>query len=250
MLRSLKELIGYRIAATDGEIGKIVDFYFDDASWRIRYLVAATGSWLFGRQVLVSPASVGLPDHERRIVPVALTVKQVAGSPPVDTDLPVSRQHEIKLASYYNWPPYWPAAGTPVAGMGIAAIPDAAMEHVDHPGDPHLRSAEVVSAYSIHTTDRDVGHAVDFLVDTDTWRIRYLVASTRDVLPGKKVLVAADWLTAIDWAGREVRVNVTFDQFKGGEAFDPSKPVDRDVETRLFDYYGRPKYWETENPAP
>ena len=45
MLRSMLELKNYTIGATDGEIGHVSDFYFDDRSWVIRYLVIKTGSW-------------------------------------------------------------------------------------------------------------------------------------------------------------------------------------------------------------
>lgn len=243
MLRSLKEIMGYRIAATEGGFGIVEDFYFDDLSWCIRYVVAKAGSRLSDRQVLISPASIGQPDHEHRVLPVMLTVQQIADSPPIDTALPVSRQHEVKLASYYNWPPYWGAPGVPMAGVGLADLP---VERVDHPGDPHLRSVEAVSSYSIQAIDQAIGHAVDFIAETEGWRIRYIVAATRAFLPGRKVLVATDWLAEVDWPGQAVHVNLTSEQLKGCDAFDPSRPVNREVETRLYDYYGRPRYWEPE----
>jgi sporulation protein YlmC with PRC-barrel domain len=55
MLRNIKDLIGFRIAAKDGEIGKVKDFYFDDETWTIRYLIVKTGDWLSTREVLISP---------------------------------------------------------------------------------------------------------------------------------------------------------------------------------------------------
>jgi hypothetical protein len=62
MLRSMKDLENYAINATDGLIGRIKDFYFDDDAWVIRYLVVDTGSWLSSRKVLISPISVCQPD--------------------------------------------------------------------------------------------------------------------------------------------------------------------------------------------
>lgn len=35
-LRSVHEVIGYHINATDGEIGHLEDFLFDDETWEIR----------------------------------------------------------------------------------------------------------------------------------------------------------------------------------------------------------------------
>lgn len=55
MLRSMNDLENYTIRATDGTIGHVTDFYFDDERWVIRYLVVDTGSWLASRKVLISP---------------------------------------------------------------------------------------------------------------------------------------------------------------------------------------------------
>ena len=53
MLRSIKQLYGDKLGASDGEIGRVKDFYFDDKHWAIRYVVADTGSWMPGRLVLI-----------------------------------------------------------------------------------------------------------------------------------------------------------------------------------------------------
>ncbi|MGA2519172.1 MAG: PRC-barrel domain-containing protein [Smithellaceae bacterium] len=65
MQYSVKDLEGYAIGATDGDIGKLDDFYFDDESWTIRYLVADTGNWLLSRKVLISPFALGKADLPR-----------------------------------------------------------------------------------------------------------------------------------------------------------------------------------------
>jgi hypothetical protein len=106
MLRTASELKGIGIAATDGDIGSVKDLYFDDVAWTIRYLVVDTGTWLPGRQVLISPMSIAGETSADKI-PVALTRQQVADSPPIDADRPVDRQHEIELSRYYRYPYYW-----------------------------------------------------------------------------------------------------------------------------------------------
>ena len=52
VLHEAKKLIYYKLDASDGEIGKFEEFYFDDKYWAIRYLIADTGTWLTYRQVL------------------------------------------------------------------------------------------------------------------------------------------------------------------------------------------------------
>ena len=99
MLRNVKDLRGYALRATDGVIGTVEDFYFDDEDWGIRYLVVNTGSWLSDRKVLISPIAVGHAGWMARRLPVALTRAQVEGSPDINTSKPVSRQHEAEYFS-------------------------------------------------------------------------------------------------------------------------------------------------------
>lgn len=58
MLRSMHDLERYTIAATDGNIGEVTDFLFDDEEWVVRYFVVETGSWLSSRKVLISPIGI------------------------------------------------------------------------------------------------------------------------------------------------------------------------------------------------
>jgi len=237
----MKTLHSYAIEATDGNIGVIYSFYFDDLSWTIRYVVVDTGSWLPGRRVLVSPAVVGEPHWEMRQLPVNLTQEQVENSPDIDTDQPVSRQHQIALHDYYAWPMYWTVA--PIGPGTVAMPPELVEEFASESGDPHLRSTQEVLGYYIHASDGDLGHVEDFIVDDDNWTIRYMVVDTRNWLPGKKVLVAPEWITEVSWGESKVHVDLTQDAIKDSPEYDSTETVNRVYEERLYDFYGRPKYW-------
>lgn len=251
MLRNVKDLRGYKILASDGEIGKVHEFYFDDQTWMIRYLVVETGSWLFERRVLLSPIALGQPHWDSRLFPVKLTMMQVKNSPLVDTDKPVSRQLEVELHNYYNWPYYWVGGG--FAGDIMPVLPPpASAEHFkeETPAsaasaipDPHLRSTREVVGYHIQAKNGEIGHVEDFIVDDEAWAIRYMVVDTQNWLPGKKVLVAPVWIESLHWAEAKVRVNLTRAKIKKSPEFDPAAPVNREYEERLYDFYGRPKYW-------
>ena len=107
MLRNTADLKGFAIQATDGELGTVDQFYFDDETWAIRYFMVETGGWLGGRRVLISPISVVHADWQAKRLDVALTKKQVEHSPNVNTHQPVSRQHEAEYYGYYGYPYYW-----------------------------------------------------------------------------------------------------------------------------------------------
>src|ERR1035438_5757273 len=111
MLRSMKDLESYTVGATDGIIGRVADFYFDDDQWVIRYLVVALGEEPPHRKVLISPISIGQPNWSGKILNVSLTQVQVKNSPDIDTDKPVSRQQEMGYLGYFGYGTYWGGGG-------------------------------------------------------------------------------------------------------------------------------------------
>lgn len=244
MLRSIESFKSYVIGAKDDELGKVNDFLFDDISWTIRYVVADTGTWLPGRKVLIAVSALSQPDWQGRTLPVDLTREQVKNSPDIDTDKPVSRQHEIELHQYYNWAPYW-AGGYEAVAMPAPppGKPEAESTKQEVKGDPDLRSAREVTGYHIHATDGEIGHIEDFIISDENWIIRYMVVDTRDWLPGRRVLISPQWVTEISWEKSQVYVDITRRAVKESPDYDPTEPVNREYETRLYDYYGRPKYW-------
>ena len=250
MLHSLKELDGYKIIGTDDDLGKVHDFFFDDKVWTIRYLVIGTGNWFPGKKVLVSPASLNPPDWSTKSLPVKLTTEQIKNSPPVDTEKPVSRQHEIELAKYYYWPMYWESDSLFYPGFSPETIEvinsrqESLAEEVKLQADPRLRSADKVAGYSIKATNDDIGHVEDFIVNDETWNICYMVVDTRNWFPGgKKTLVSPLWISKVDWHSNTVEVDVTKERIENAPEYDPSTPINREYETRFYDYHGRSKYW-------
>lgn len=253
MLRSMKDLTKYTFKAKDGEVGRVHDFYFDDSTWTVRYLVVDTGRWLPGRQVLLSPQSIARVQWNDREIHLDLTKKRIEDSPAPAEDAPVSRQHEKDLHAHYGWEAYWLAVpgamGAAAAAPHIRTAPAGSArvaENADADADPNLRSLREVTQYDIEASDGSVGVADDLLCDDDLWVIRYLVVDTRKWLPGKSVLVSTEWIDAIDWAKHHVAVELSRDKLKNSPAFDPTAPVNRKYEERLYDFYGRPRYWSSE----
>jgi hypothetical protein len=246
VLLSTKHLLKYEIRALDGAPGSALDFYFDDVTWTIRYLVVKTGTWLAERPVLISPAAVGQPDESTKSIPVALTSEQIRNAPDISADLPVSRQREQELVRHYGWISYWDAI-TPLA-MATVIMPPEPAEKDDEssktPVDPHLRSATEVLGYHIEAADGSIGHAEDLLAETSDWVIRYMVVDTRNWLPGRKVLISPAWIRRVVWSDRSVLVDLRRQQIEQSPPFDPAAPVNRDYESRLYDYYGRRVYWK------
>ncbi len=250
MLRAINDLKKYSILATDGPIGRVVDVLVDDRRWVIRYLVVDTGTWLSGRQVLISPFSIGQPDWAAQQLPVSLTKQRVQDSPSVDTHAAVTRQHELEHAGYYGHPLYW--EGTGLWGMQAdpALMPPAVERVYDQvdvsPADAHLRSASVLEGHQILATDGDLGHVDDLLVEDQTWAVRYFVVSTSNWWGGHKVLISPRWVSEVHWPESTVALDLSRDQIKGAPPYDAEALFERQQEQAMHEHYGRPTYWAEE----
>ncbi|MFW6154774.1 MAG: PRC-barrel domain-containing protein [Planctomycetota bacterium] len=254
MLRNVNGILGYRIGAEDDVFGKVADVYFDDYTWVVRYLVIDTGRWLPGRRVLISPAALGPAEWTRAMLQVSLTREQIEHSPPIAADAPVSRESEALLAEYYGWAAYWKRApmAEPLAERYLDESNGGPREQVARHVDSHLRSLHEIEGYALAARDGRIGRVADAVVETEGWTIRYLVVDTSRRLPrilSRRVLVSPAWISSLDWPRREVHVEMTRREIEESPEYDPADPINRRYEARLYDYYGRPKYWESTEPA-
>ncbi len=256
MLRTAKELQGYSIYAADGDVGRVEAFFFDDETWRVRYIVVKAGGLLINREVLVAPEFVKDVDGDMQILYTNLTRDQVKNSPGVETDRPVADQQEIAYYDYYGADPYWgigwaaagptgtPAYTVPYPSLyGPTTEPTEGEAPLEKRGDPHLRSTKEVAGYYLRATDGEIGHVEDFIVDGEDWAIQYIVIDTRNWLPGKKVLISPRWISQISWLEKEMYVDLVRDEIKSAPEWDSKAFLDREYETRLHEHYGRPPYW-------
>ncbi len=188
MQRNVNNLIGNVMQGTDGEMGKVEDFYFDDQVWIIVYLIVKTGNWFSDREVLISPYSLIKGMYRSGSFPVNLTREQIKNSPDIDIDLPVSR-HQAKQ---------------PI-------------------GDAHLRSTHALTGYQIETSDGQLGQLRDFIIDDETWHIEYLVVELKSWLIGKRVLIPRMHIKQIQWSTSKILVHVTSNVLENTKAFDESQ---------------------------
>ncbi len=247
MLKSIKEIQGYDLGAQDGKIGKCRDFLFDDRSWTVRYIVADTRKWLPGRKVLISPISIGTALEVTDTLIVLLTREQIKNSPPLDSDAPVSRQYETLFNQYHEWGNYWEGPLTwghhPYPRL-LHRAQELHNKVATIEMQSHLRSTHEVRGYSVEATDTNIGHIEDFIVDEDTWIIRYLIIDTGNWLPGsKKVVIPPAWAERVDWSDGSVSMGVTSEKIKNSPEYDPTITLDREYEKALYDFYNLPYYW-------
>jgi uncharacterized protein YrrD len=266
MLHTVKDLRDFAVGATDGEIGEVKDVYFDDERWAVRHMVVKTGGWLGGRKVLISPICVRDVDWDDEVMNVNLSRQQVRDSPSIDTEKPVSRQHEIDYYNYYAYPAYWEGANLwglsayPLPWVGASgdvrqpsghpanrAATRARQQRLDREretADSHLRSSKEVIGYEIMATDGPIGSVENFVFDDKSWAIRYLVVDTRKWLPGKHVLLSSEWIDSVSWPEHQVYVKVARHAVETSPEYDPSHPLSREHEAAFYEHHRRTAYWE------
>jgi hypothetical protein len=258
MLRSVKNLEGMTIGATDGSAGKVRDFFFDDQAWVIRYAIVNTGMWLGGRDVLISPYSIRPSHWDVGVLPVTLTKSQIEQSPGIDCDKPVSRQYENTYLRYYGYPNYWGGSAfwgeyahpgmIPLTDTGLVGYRDnqgylrAPTEDAED-NDPHLRSCNTVKGYRLRAPDGEIGHLDGYLVDDSTWSIRYLIVNTSNWWIGHQVLVSPEWIEKISWSDSTVTIDLERKTIQDAPTFDGHSFPDRDAEALIYAHYGQPRYW-------
>jgi uncharacterized protein YrrD len=225
MLHLAHKIRGTTVRARDGEIGTLDDFLFEQSRWAVRYLVVTTGSWLEGRQVLISPMAVEGP-WDRSGISLGLEKSQVEGSPNL-TAAALGRDTESTLLQHYGQPFYWEGANiwgmfdTPnallgsrrdvVVNGGTSSAP-AALER--------LRSTEEIKGFHIQAADGDMGHVDDLFIGEDSWRIRYLLVDTSNWIGGRSVLVSTDVVETIDREAGKLRVSDSREDIRNSPTYD------------------------------
>jgi hypothetical protein len=247
MIHGIRTMHGFKIHATDAELGHVEDWYFDDEKWVVRYLVVKTGFWFLGKEVLISPHSVTGIDRQKREILVNLTKQQVEQSPDIDTHQTISRRKESEFHLYYNVPAYWGGLGL----WGHEMVPDGRAPSEEDPDacggeDEHLRSVKEVTGYRLHAVDGDLGQVTDFILDDTTWALRYLLANLSHKPGMRRLVITPKLIDHVVWARAHVAVNASKEQLLAAPAIDSDEPITREFEQRLFAHYTTHPYWTEE----
>jgi uncharacterized protein YrrD len=224
MLHLADKIRGATIRATDGDIGTLKDFYFEEGRWTIRYLLVDTGTWMSGKKVLLSPMSVA-GNWDMAGIPVNLSKHQVWSSPEFDPQSSLTRDSETQVLEHYGYPYYWGAAGiwgsfdNPAALLAAPPLDTSGRATVENEPE-HLRSIARSTGYHVQATDGEIGHVDDFLIGQESWRIRYLLVDTSNWIGGRSVIVSSDTLQSVNGQHGALRVGVSRDAIKHAPAYE------------------------------
>ena len=243
MLRKIRELGTYRLHATDGDIGHLEQFYFDDRDWKITYFVVDIGTWLHGKKVLMSPSAIIGVDAATKTINASFTKQQVQESDDVGTHKPEGLEQPHDYSLYLGLPYYLVNALSdsdhgPIPGRAHDPEKGTASEHsFQHAADDHLRSSRLVSRYHVMAVDGEIGQIEDGIVEDQTWTIQYVVSTVGNWWSPKKVLLPTEWILWVSAAESNIYVSLTRNQIATAPAFYPEKPLTGDLEIALYNHY-------------
>jgi hypothetical protein len=153
---------------------------------------------------------------------------------------------------YYGWPMYW-ATHSGAYLFYPSIVPDHEKRREatqdENAWDPHLRSTYEVSGYHIQASVGDIGNVLDFIIDDETWAIRYLIVATQNWWSGKKVLVSPQWIERVSWRDSTVLINLTREAIRQSPEYMEESLLTRDYETGLHRHYDRQGYWVEDSAA-
>ncbi|MEO6901843.1 MAG: PRC-barrel domain-containing protein [Bacteroidia bacterium] len=216
MIHPVKNLIGLKIHAIDGEIGKVTDFYFDNVTYTVRYLVVETGSFLFSREIMLSTQSLVPSDFEKEGFMTNLTIQQIENCPHADTKRRIADvEEEVRLLTYYKLKNY--------RNIFDVAVETAVTEK--HPASLH--SVNEITEMEVSCTDANVGKVRDVLVDGKSWKINHLIVDAFKI-SGKEVLIPTSSLSELKPNNSFLLVNLSSEEIANKPEYFSDQLIDMD----------------------
>lgn len=213
MLQDSKRITGRIIQASDGDVGQVTDFLFDDTSWSLRYLVVETGPWLNGRRILLAPES-----FERNAfyisdpLPTKLTREQIGNSPLFDNHQKISRDYEENYYDHHGWSGYWNRSNP--EDTAISAMVSPAQMREIAPDRPHLHSVNSISGFHLHAKDGNIGKVSSVSIETRKWKVAEIVVETGHWYSGKQILILTETIERISYDNSAIYVDLSLDDIR------------------------------------
>lgn len=239
MKRSLKQLIGFKIKATNGEKGNVLDFLFDEERWVIRYLEINLGSKFTDRKVLIGRTFLDKPEWDGYVFPINISISDIENAPELKEHLPVSIKYEEEFNKHYRIINYWDLPVSAIATLYPPRPIKIPLKEINEKDlDTKLRSFNEVNGYDVHAIDGTIGHITDIIVDDFDWQIVYAVVDTSNWIPwSKKVIIPVNRLESISYLKNEIKINLTIDRIKNSPEYIDCSQIKTEYEKALYEFY-------------
>jgi len=232
MLRTLSKLIRFSVHATDIDIGSVKDFYFDDQSWKVRYILIGFGDWLHEKDLLISTVAVGRTGLEAIDTP--LSSEQLKNCPSIEIEKGITRKFEELLHEYFSWPFYWEEKFIPGSSIcSEVSVGGQCGKKV------YLWSFIEVKGYSLNTSDGEAGYIQECIVDDDGWKVRFFVINLRSIFSAKRVLIPPSCIKRISRSVSAFESCISKDKLERAPEYKTTDDITADFERMLLLHYNK-----------
>lgn len=222
MFTYASELMGALVVASDGELGKVKDIYFEDKEWRVHFLVVDTGTWPFSETVFVSPQDAALHQSEPGLLKSALDKVRLRHISYNEDPRPITKPDTLQLYSHRAWPAFgragngYPTLGMVKAGAGLANVAEFSDKQMRH-----MLSFKPIVNYEIHNNEGRLGLLKDLMVDLEKWSLPYLLVDDTSTSDRERLLVASEKVVSFASHQSLVKVAISKEQFEASPKINP-----------------------------
>lgn len=266
MLISLKQLTDFELYSVDGKAGRINDTLFDRKDWSLKYIVDKS-SKLLSREIAVSYEAIAEINWQARKVYLRYSQEQIRQSPSVKAkkslnDPPKAFRRQPVQVFHYDWvmnreETYNNEFTGTQEEAGSAVISDSG-DYTNHSGTggaryvvqdeeygtPVLQSTDKAIGLKISTKTGDLGVVEDFIVDDSNWLIQFMIIATQKNLRGKRILVAPEAISWINWKQKHITVDLDKEKLAGCPNFNLLFPLVNDSKKMLYEQYECLQFWK------
>jgi uncharacterized protein YrrD len=212
---------GFSVKTWDQDIvGHIKSLYFDELTWTVRYILIETILFVDKKTAIIAPVAIDKIKPDERMVVLSLKKEHIEKSPDVDGVMPLSREKELELAERYEWPAYWEdlSASMPEVVEELAISKESPTADRTEMENNPIRDMAAILSYQVVAQDDSAGSAKDFIFDTDTWHVAFLIVNVSG-LHGHDVMLPPTAIAKVDWQEKTVYTGTLADTVKKAPEF-------------------------------
>ncbi len=230
MLRNIKSLLGYKLQGTDGCIGQVDEFYFEEDTWVIHYLIVKTGDWFLNRNLFISPKLLVISEKEPRVFLLNRNREQIKSSPNFDRHHSVMQNTGEARIGHFS-------SQMHVTTAFCTSVSDVSKDHhlcntnriklisgnelfIRSFSDFHLRFTKRLSGYNVYTHREDFGQISDFILDVRQWQIISMVIDAHNWFGGKRFITSVGAIKEIQWDNSVIILSIPRNRIKNCPEYD------------------------------
>lgn len=237
MLVNINNLINLKVTASNDPVGRVNDFYFTDLDWNISY-AEIKPKLLVLKKILANNMKLGQPNLDHKLLPILIPKEKVNQQPTADSVKTVSDQKENRQAAFATWPLNLSNLTALDIGEAQKLADIMVRNKKDQKTGSHFRSFKEIKGYRINTPTGSFGHLKSLILETEIWKIKYLLVEKRRLFKSnKKILVSPANVMDISWENNSINIDLSKNIIRESPQYEDVKSISDNFEKKLIRHY-------------